>query len=180
MITFLLLGLISNSEGNSPALNFSNQHNEPAPQSRTNYSQERQHIKEESPPNQDARLDLSPYIDAMRATGARAESFGLSFFGTYGLETKQENVQRIADIVFNTLPPRHEKDVSIWEENLFRSTCQRFLNEFSYATNPVNLDLLLFIFPSKPEESSEEYLSRLHTAAVQVLSIVPPETESDE
>lgn len=179
LIAFWLLGLISNPGGDSHASSSSNPQDEPEPPAHTSYSQEQQHFKQESCPDQDIGLDLSPYIDAMRAAGTRAESFGLSFFGTYGLEPKQENVQRIADIVFNTLPPRHEKDVSIWQENLFRSTCQRFLNEFSSATNPVNLDLLLLIFPGKPEESSEEYLSRLHAAAEQVLFVVHPEAGSE-
>jgi hypothetical protein len=180
LITFWLLGLISNPGGDCATSSSSNPQEEPASSARTSHSQEQQNFKQESYPSQDTGLDLSPYIDAMRAVGARAESFGLSFLGTYGLETKQENVQRIADIIFSTLPPRHEKDVSIWQENLFRLTCQRFLNEFSSATNPVNLDLLLLIFPSKPEESSEKYLSRLHAATEQVLSIVHPEAGSEE
>jgi hypothetical protein len=179
-ITFWLLGLNSNLVGNSSSSSFSNPQDELVSLARTSYSQEQQNYKQESYPSKGSGLDLDPYVDAIRAAGARTESFGLSFFGTYGLETKQENVQRIADIVFAMLPPRHEKDVSIWEENLFRSTCQRFLNEFSVATNPVNLDLLLLIFPCKPEEPSEEYLSRLHAAAERVLTIVHPEAGTEE
>jgi hypothetical protein len=179
LITFWLLGFISNPELNSSGQTLASNQEELEPSIGNSYTQQ-QYTKHESLPNKDASLDLSPYIRALRAAGARAESFGLSFFGVYGLETKQENVQRIADIVFNTLPPIHERNAAIWEETLFRLTCQRFLNEFSSATNPVKLDLLLLIFPSKPEESSEEYLSRLHTAVEQILSIVLPNTGSEE
>ena len=180
LITYWLLGFISNPKSNFPGSTLPSEQEDPEPTASTSYIQNQHYDKQEILRNKEVDLDLSHYIDALRAVGARAESFGLSFFGVYGLEAKQENVQRIADIVFNTLPPRHEKNVAIWKETLFRLTCQRFLNEFASATNPVNLDLLLLIFPGKPEESSEEYLSRLHTAMEGVLSIMLPDAGSEE
>ncbi len=123
------------------------------------------------------QAELMPYIDTLRAVGLKVESLGLAYFGVFGLETTEENLYSFAKLIFKILPPRHERDVTAWGESLYRLTCQRFLNEFSAATNPINLDLMLLIFPGRPPESSDEYLHRLHIAAEMAIAVVNSDSE---
>lgn len=176
LITFWILGLIFEQKS-SPSSALAGQSTEYESLSEPSISQPLP-VNQERTSTHASALDLSPYIDKIREVGLQTETLGLSFFGVYGLESAQESVERSVDIIFKMLPPSHEKDVATWGTNLFKSTFQRFLNEFSAATNPVNLDLLLRIFPGNPEESSEEYLSRLQSAAKQVLAVMHPGLDS--
>lgn len=166
---YFLLLLFTNSNLNE------NSSNQP-------YAENYDSVQQESMTPQISNADLKPYIEKTRAVAGKVETLGMSFFGVYGLETKQENMQRLGDVIFNILPPHHHKDIDVWGDHLLKTTYNRFLNEFSASTNPINFEALLSIFPGKPDESENSYLSRLQVVLKEITSIIHPEIdiESEE
>ncbi len=134
-------------------------------------------VQPESMASQISNVDLNLYIAKIRTVGEKVEALGISFFGVYGLERKQENMQRLGDIIFSILPPRHHGDIDVWEDHLLKTTYNRFLNEFSVATNPINFEVLLSIFPGESDESEYSYQSRLNAVVREIMPIIHPEID---
>ena len=175
LITFFTLGLMSSND-----LGLNDRENKLDCSVDSNSTEETQNCNQFNSRDLDSSVDMQFYFEAIRDAGAKVESLGLSFFGIYGLETSQNNAQYIAEMIFKMFPPESKKEISVWKNEVFENTCKIFLKKFSSATNPLNLDVLMLIFPTYPEESLSNYLHRLHHAAKIVISIIHPEFKGED
>ena len=127
LITFFTLGLISSNNSDSK-----DKENRLDCSISSSSAEEARNSNQYNFQNLDSNLELKFYHEAIRDAGVKVESLGLSFFGVYGLETREDNIYYLAEIIFKMLPPESEKEVSVWKNKVFENTCKIFLKKFNF------------------------------------------------
>lgn len=113
--------------------------------------------------------DFSFYIDSIKEIATDFNDIGISFFGCYGFEISQENLEPMVDKVFENMPPNHYPSKSDWKKAVAKNSYNVFIDRATKAiehNNPEDFDLdtLLLVFPGREIETIENYILRIQNA----------------
>jgi len=101
-------------------------------------------------------------LQSLKNVMIRVELRGISFAGCHGIADKSEAaISALVTTVMGNIPPRYYATLEEWEADVERDAYHRFGKEVKIATDPLNVDALVNIFPGREDEEPEDYLARL-------------------